>query len=380
MNRAFLLSLAFMAPCLTACRQESTTPAEFLRPSRATPPATVEYRDAERCAREWGLRLCYVPGSERATFSDNARDLICGPGMKSALIDGASLRLPAPVELRHGQLMLPMPLVIAAEKAWAGRPRTESPEPKASPVAEPVRAPRYRIVVDAGHGGCLTGAQGSSGTWEKTVNLSIARQLKELLTDRGAEVVLLRDGDCAFFQPALASASYHEQQKADLTERVRLANLARPDLFVSIHANWAPSADAEGFEVYYPRPASVPPPPLPSRRTRRRPFDWSAYGADTGRVLNRLANADGEEARERESRSLAESVRCALKGALSCPDRGARPADFKVIRGSCAPAILVETGFLSSPNEERRLGTPAYQKRVAEALADGIERFIASRR
>ncbi len=371
--RATLIAPVLLTAALSGCG--SSSQASLPMPAPRPPAARVpEYSSAQDCARRWGMSLRQEADSRRAILSNASRELVCCVGLRSALVDGVPMRLEYPAEMRNGQLMLPVPLVTAAERAWAARPAPEAPARADAAI------PPFRIVIDPGHGGVLTGAQGVAGTLEKDVNLAISKELKALLEAKGVEVVLLRDHDRGFYHPSLAEAPYRDQQKSDLDERVRLANLARPDLFVSIHANWAPSADAEGFEVYYPRsPGDLPSPPA-ARTPKRSPFDWSAYGSETPRILDRLAGGDREDGRWRACRDLAETARRALRGALSTPDRGARQADHVVTRKSAVPAILVEAGFLSNPDEERRLTSPDYQKRIAQALADAILQYQAKRK
>ncbi len=391
-------ALLLLLPLLsTACRTEPE-PTDAMTETQAFIPATPAPQellvDAGEFARARNLRMELTFSGAGATFRDrdpgkSGRDLICRAGMRTALVNGTPVRLARTVEERDGRLLLPGLLVEAADRAWGSRPPS-SPAMTARTAPGPVepRADRPRptgslVVLDPGHGGCLTGARGvSSGTWEKEITLDIAKELRGILESRGIQVVLLREDDRVFFPPSMAGAGNLKQVQADLAERVRMTNSARPDLFVSIHANWAASgADPEGFEVYYPRNPAAPVPPQPRRgKARKAPFDWSAYGAETSRVLDRMAKGNREEVRWKDSRDLAEAVRSSLHGALSTPDRGIRMADFKVIRESEVPAILVETGFLSNPQEDRRLNSPIYQRRVAEAMAGGIERFLSTRR
>ncbi len=388
-------TLLLLPLLLSACRTEETALPQT--PARLPAVAAAEERllDAGEFARARGLSVERTFSGAGATLRGQGRELICRAGLRSALVDGDPVRLGRPVEEHEGRLLLPEILVDAADRAWHSRPpappvaalSTPSPLPSAPRPAGNDLSGRLRIVLDPGHGGdILTGARGANGSYEKDVNLDIAKKLQELLEARGMEVILLREDDRAFYLPTLARASYRTSgekfntlQKADLEERVRIANRTRPDLFVSIHANWAASAEAEGFEVYYPRPTDQPAPPTRKGKSRRAAFDWSVYGAETSRILDRMALGTREEARWKDSRALAEAVRGALHGAIPAPDRGARMADFKVIRESEVPAILVETGFLSNPEEEKSLNAASYQRRVAEALADGIDRYLSKR-
>lgn len=367
MLRALALATLICAP-LAGCGDPK--PATGAPAPGPVAPRTLAYCPVEDLARGWSLKLKPEPDGQRVIVSGDGRELICCAGFRSVLIDGAPHRMEAPAEIRDGRLMVPTSLQGAAERAWGTRPAP-------AVVAAVPAAKGWRVVVDPGHGGLLTGAEGVTGLLEKDVVLSISKLLKEELEARGIEVVMTRETDRDFLPAHLKRAAYNVQQKADLEERSRRANAAQPDLFVSMHANWAPSPDAEGFEVYYPRDPSVIP-PAPSERPSRRPtFDWSAYGSDTPRILDRLAMGDREDRRWKCCRDLAESVRGTMEDKLSTPDRGAKMADHKVTRTSTAPAVLVEAGFLSNPDEERRLRNLDYQRQVAKAVADGILRYLA---
>lgn len=174
-----------------------------------------------------------------------------------------------------------------------------------------------RICVDAGHGGSDSGAVGSEPfrLAEKEVTLQVSLRLEQELEQRGHRVVMTRRVD----------------RTLGLLARARFANRLKAELFVSIHANAAATASAEGMEVYH--------------------FPES-----------------------REGRSTAVAVLKSLVAAL--PDhknRGVKEANFAVLRVTEMPAVLVETEFITHPRQLRFLSDPASQQSLAEAVAEGIE-------
>ena len=213
---------------------------------------------------------------------------------------------------------LPDPLFGSVHRRPAVLPE-RVPEPVPPPVApgpRPIRG--VTVVVDAGHGGKDPGALGVGPQPEKTINLNIATMLAGLLEERGARVITSREGD----------------RFISLDGRAALAERSRADLFVSIHADAARRSSASGATVYIARNAST------------------------------------------ESVQAGESIAAALKReGIQC--RGVRRAGFRVLVGHSRPAVLVECGFLTNPSEAYLLATPAYQARVAAAIADGIANHLA---
>ncbi|HUM10595.1 MAG TPA: N-acetylmuramoyl-L-alanine amidase [Myxococcaceae bacterium] len=225
-------------------------------------------------------------------------------------------------------------------------------------------AARPRVVLDPGHGGAQEGAIGPDGQLEKALSLDVARRLKAALEREGVEVLLTREQDV---QLALA-------------DRVTFANQARPAVFVSLHLNSMPTrrlrAKLEGVQTFF--------------------LSASASGEDARRVAE-LENADsaGAGAPEptdtlafilsdlRRSEAHADSARLAyaihsrLVAASGGNDHGVQQAPFYVLTGVEAPAVLVEFGFISHPEESRKLSRPEYRDRIAQAIADGLRAFLA---
>lgn len=238
---------------------------------------------------------------------------------------------------------------------------------KASNVSELTLAEQLglkvrRVVIDAGHGGHDTGAIGRKGTEEKEVTLAIARKLARELRARGLEVMLTRD----------------EDRYLKLEERARLANEMRGDLFISIHCNSAPTSKLRGIETYTLNTSSD----RYSIRLAARENASSEKGiSDLQFILADLATKANTE----ESTRLANQVQKNLVNQLSASyqgvkNLGTKEALFYVLLGAKMPAILVETSFLSHPEEEKRLASDSYQEDVAQAIAHGVEDFLGGRR
>jgi N-acetylmuramoyl-L-alanine amidase len=178
------------------------------------------------------------------------------------------------------------------------------------------RAPA--VIIDPGHGGSDSGAVGPTGLREADVALGIGRMVQQALERQGVRVVLTRNDDSTL----------------GLEERPDIARREGGIIFVSIHANASASAAKKGTEVYY----------------------WSHESAALAAALQREVVRD-----------------------LGEPDRGIRTAGFYVLVKSPMPAVLIETAFISNPDEERFLRDPAVQQRIADAIARGIIRFLAAR-
>jgi N-acetylmuramoyl-L-alanine amidase len=228
-------------------------------------------------------------------------------------------------------------------------------------LAEQLGLKFRRVVVDPGHGGHDTGTVGADGTREKDVALAVAKKLRTVLTEQGLEVVLTRETD----------------RFVRLEERARLANVARGDLFISIHCNSLPQRHIRGIETYTLNLASD----RYAIRLAARENATSEKGmSDLQFLLADLATRANTE----ESVRLATQVQSGLVSSLRSKDAklrdlGTKEALFYVLLGTKMPAILVETGFLSNAEEEKRLESPAYQEDVARAIASGVQGFLGNR-
>ncbi len=196
------------------------------------------------------------------------------------------------------------------------------------------------LVLDPGHGGGNLGARSiADGRLEKEFTLDWARRLRAILSARGWRVLLTRA---------------HDTDLA-LSNRVAFADQHQADLFISLHFNSAGGDRSQaGLETYYLTPAGAP-----SSLTRGSEDD----------ISTRFPN----NAFDSQNFTLALRAHQALLALQASPDRGVRRARFPgVLRNQRRPAILIEGGYLSNPDEARRIGDPAFRQRLAEALADAL--------
>jgi len=239
--------------------------------------------------------------------------------------------------------------------------------PRAAPDdedAESGRRPIRRIIVDAGHGGHDTGAIGPRGVREKDVTLAMARRLAEKLRGQGFEVTLTRTDD----------------RYLKLEERTAMANMARGDLFVSLHTNANPRRDRSGVETYF---LNVTDDRYARRLAARE--NGSLDMEETPRDVQRILTDLDSKASAGASRTLARMVQKeitirARQSQGPVRDRGVKNALFYVLLGARMPAVLVETAFISNRAEEKRLASPAYQQLVADGVTRAVVEFAGQSR
>jgi len=251
----------------------------------------------------------------------------------------------------------PFRLVLDVYKQAAA----EAPQPAA---ATPQRHPSgvQTIVIDPGHGGAETGAITADGTQEKDLTLLLAQALKSRLESRLAvRVVLTRNDD----------------SELSLDARSALANQFKADLFISIHLNSAHGAEAHGAETYFlALQASDARAALAAQQENARPGTGDEDGDalyDLQLILWDLAQSSHLAASQR----FAGLVQGELNTTLGLRDRGVKQAPFRVLMGAAMPAVLVELGFLSNPDEEKKLQTPLYRAELVEALVRAVESYKA---
>jgi N-acetylmuramoyl-L-alanine amidase len=267
-------------------------------------------------------------------------------------------RVPGPA------LPVPPPVVPAPPPPL----QTPAPPPPPAPPTptERLRVERLIIVaLDPGHGGEDPGAIGPTGLREKDVVLAVGLALRERLNAvPGMRAMMTRDGD--FFVP--------------LAERVRKARRVQADLFVSIHADAFVRREARGASVYV----------LSTRGASSAAARWMAErenGADAVGGVNIASVSDSAVLRAMADMSTTAQINQSLRigaemlrhighvGRLH--KRQVEQANFAVLRAPDIPSILVETAFISNPEEEQLLRSPAFRARLVDALADGITRHFA---
>jgi N-acetylmuramoyl-L-alanine amidase len=215
------------------------------------------------------------------------------------------------------------------------------------------------VVIDPGHGGEDEGARGAGGMAEKDLVLDVARRLAGRLRERGLRVVLTRDDDS--FVP--------------LETRTSLANDARGDLFISIHANAARSASPRGIETYF---VSLEATDDAARQVAA--WENRALGArprvpvEIDPVAAILGDMTVNE-HLRESSIFAKLTEAELAKMDSMPSRGVKQAPFVVLMGVRMPASLVEIGFLSNAKEEKGLRSGGRREAISEAIVRAVFAF-----
>ncbi|HKF53764.1 MAG TPA: N-acetylmuramoyl-L-alanine amidase, partial [Candidatus Acidoferrales bacterium] len=219
-----------------------------------------------------------------------------------------------------------------------------------------------RIVIDAGHGGHDTGTIGPHGLMEKDVCLDVALRLGRLIHKKlpGAEVVYTRKTDV--FVP--------------LEERTAIANQAKADLFISIHANSSHNETARGIETYYLN-FTTSQEALETASRENALSDESIHQLQD--LIKQIANNDKIE----ESRELASDIQTSLTGQLreistAERNRGVKKAPFVVLIGADMPSVLAEISFLSNPTDEKLLEKPTQRQRIAQGIFRGMERYLSS--
>ena len=226
------------------------------------------------------------------------------------------------------------------------------------PLPDLTSPPTVRVMaIDAGHGGNDTGTRGSDDTLEKDVTLSVTRRLREAIeSSLGLRVVLTRARD----------------ETVGLDERAAIANNNKADLFISLHVNASVRATATGAEVYY--------------------LSMDEYGAEARELAERNAQlvpvigggmraidlVEWEMAQVRyldRSARLAEIVHSELNRRIPMSARDVQEAPFRVLVGANMPAVLIEMGFVSNPDDEQRLASARFQNAVVDALVASVLRF-----
>lgn len=197
------------------------------------------------------------------------------------------------------------------------RPLLLAAVPEQPTVTPTPRRTSGLVIVDAGHGGHDPGTISTGGIQEKNINLRVAAKVANLLEQRGLAVAMTRWQD----------------RFIELEERSALANQRGADLFVSIHADSAPSRSAQGFTVYVATAASA-----------------GAYRA--AHAINQAMESTGMN------------------------NRGIREEDYRVLVNTDCPAVLIELGYLSNPQDTARLADDGFRDRLAQAIADGVQAYL----
>ncbi len=185
------------------------------------------------------------------------------------------------------------------------------------------------VVIDAGHGGSDPGKIGITGSYEKDINLEIARKLQSILEQQNVQVVMTRDDDSEL------AGTEGGWKLADMKKRIAIINEAKPDAVISIHQNSYTSPDIHGAQCFY--------------------------------------YTDAEEGRELAALLQAQIITSTGQTKI----REIKPnSDYYLLKKSSSPTVIVECGFLSNPDEEQLLLDPFYQRKMAWAIHLGVIQYL----
>jgi N-acetylmuramoyl-L-alanine amidase len=312
-----VLSVVLGGVALAGCAR--TTPFEASESVLLTPSDTINmYSLASRL----GMIVSDYSSTMVAMRDDrNSVVLFSGPEGR-AYVNGQAVPAPTGGVVRaDGMLFIPVsyePAIRAQMRGPVARPAAAAPFPTPRPTAPPVAGRVGGLVlIDPGHGGQDPGAISVRRDQEKTIVLDVALVVAERLARSGVDVRMTRQDD----------------RFIELDDRTAMTNRLRPNLFVSLHADYARNRAATGFTVYVSRLTSRP------------------------------------------SQAAADAIARRLQAA-GVPYRGRKEANYRVLVGTSFPAVLVELGYLSNPREAAYLASPAYRQQLGQAVAEGIVDYL----
>ena len=221
------------------------------------------------------------------------------------------------------------------------------------------------IVLDAGHGGKDPGTIGKYGTKEKDIVLDITKRVGRLLErNTGIKVVYTRTEDT--FIP--------------LWKRTKIANDAGGKVFVSIHINSNPNRKVKGFETYlHSHDKTGTAIDVAARENAVIELEEKKVNYEKLSMERKITATMATSMFLKESEALAAMIQDELDKKLSVPNRGVKQAGFYVLSGASMPCVLIEGGFVSNPNEEKSLKSPAYRKKISDGIYKAILKFKTSR-
>jgi N-acetylmuramoyl-L-alanine amidase len=297
-------------------------------------PLTVRVRDTTYVRlTEWAkwqeLHWHWLKRDETFLLTNKAARIQFKTNSRETRFNGVQLWLLHPLATQHGEIY-----VSQLDINTTLRPLLA---PQRNAAGRKIRT----ICLDPGHGGRDPGNRAGNQA-EKNYTLRLAAELRDQLQAAGFRVVFTRATD----------------KFVELAERPALAQSRGADLFVSLHFNGAANSGAQGIEVFSLTPA----------------------GAASTNARGEGANSPGSAGNRNNSQNLllAYHLQRALLLQLKAPDRGVRRARFEVLRGATMPAVLVEAGFLSHPEEGKKIQSSEYRQQMARAIVAGIENYKKS--
>jgi len=287
-----------------------------------------DYVPLSEAAAFYDLGTEASPDANTRKYSSQSRELVVTKNSRVVTINGVSHWLAFPVVEDGGGFFL--------SRLDLGKTIEPAFRPQLLPDLKPVRT----VVIDPGHGGKDIGAQGPYES-EKNFTLDVSRRVRDQLKKAGMRVLLTRNSDTF----------------VELQDRAAVANRIPDSIFVSVHFNAADwNRSAEGFEIFCVTPRGAP---------------STAY--EDLRVRDMIAENGNEH--DLHSFALANAVFHSMHGRLTMFDRGVKRARFAVLRLTTVPSILIEGGFLTNPEDARKVASKQWREDYAASIARGIMEY-----
>ena len=295
----------------------------------------IEYVDASSFGKKLGLTSAWIKTGERLVLKNSAMRVELRADSREISINGVRVFMGEGARVYKRTLRISK---IDAERLIG---------PIVGPGVGRASVPRLRVIaLDAGHGGRDPGKENRKlRVNEKTFTLDVVRRVEKLLTQQGYKVVLTRKSDTFI----------------DLGDRPAAAARAGADLFISVHFN-AVANDVErvsGTETYTMTPQ----------------YQRSASAEERG-SMDGIANPGNVN--DHWNAVLGYHLQRAMLEDLKTSDRGMKRGRLAVLRLATCPAVLVEAGFLSNTAEAKKISTPAYRQKIAQAIADGVKGYAGA--
>jgi N-acetylmuramoyl-L-alanine amidase len=255
---------------------------------------------------------------------------------------------------------------VAAPAQSSRRNKSASVRPPQPPwKAKKLRNLKPLIAIDPGHGGVDPGARGVRGSWEKTITLSQARELRRQLIASGRYRVILTRGRDIFVR---------------LRERIAIAQRAEADVFISLHADSIANRKLRGGSVYtLSEKASDKEAEALASKENKADIIAGVDFSDQSKTVTRILIDLSQRMTKNASVTLAKSLIDNLGSTTKMLRRTHRFAGFAVLKAPEIPSVLIEMGYLSNPTDEKLLRSKAHQKRIAKAILVGINAYIKQR-
>ncbi len=297
-----------------------------------------------------GVLWDYDPLSKVLILRKNDKEFKFMAGSRMTIVGDETRELSSSVEIKDSKVYAPLEVFDIIIP-----PACKFPKKEGAVYLKQIQT----VMLDAGHGGKDPGAIGKYGLQEKDVVLDMVRRIKNQLDNCGLKVLTTRSDDR--FIP--------------LAQRSDMANRNKADIYVSIHANAARSRRIEGFEVYYLTDAvDDDARALAAAENAPLELDQNDFHSRMLTLKAMLWDLIYTENRK-ESIELAHFISSSVSGSMNLKTLCIKGAPFAVLKGSRMPAVLVEIGYISNREGEKKLRNPQYREALAEAIAKGIMDF-----